>query len=294
MGKFDKEGELSSSQIRTFQRCRRQWYFQYYRKLETPEGESRPVTVGLLIHKALEHLYSPTGVEDPLQMMEELLEEMVKANPFYESEIRSSGELASKMFSNYLEWVNNTYADAGLEIVSAEERIQHPLGETGYILTGRPDARAVRMGLRVPIDHKSVQSLDEIPKTAQLDGQFKTYHLLEYLNDPDTPIDCVMINMFRRVDHTHPTSKPPYFQRYEVRYNAEEIRTHWLHVLDIANQISSVKSRLDAGEDHHLAAPPSPSRSCSWDCRFRMLCSMVDDGSNYENVIRMQYVTGEA
>lgn len=291
IGKYDDPMELSTSQIRTYQRCLRKWWLQYYRRLQYSDGGNKPATVGQLVHKALEHLYHPDRERfgPPLEMMATLLEEMVVANPSFEAEIRSSGELATVMFNGYLTWLEDSLADQGLEIYASEAQVKAPLGETGYTLTGRLDARAMRFGSKVVIDHKTVKALDEIPKIAQIDHQFLTYWLVEFLQDDGIPIDSVMINMFRRVDNTNQASKPPYFERYEVRYNREEIRNHWYHVVEVANQISETKRRLESGEDHQRVVPPTPMKSCAWDCSFRMICPMFDDGSDVEGFIKMQY-----
>lgn len=293
MGKYDDEGELSTSQITSYQRCKRQWWLQYYRELQYSDGGNKPVTVGLIVHKAMEHYYSPEGLgTNAIEAAEKMIEDMVEAEPVYELEIRNHGALALTMIVHYFDWVGETQADAGIEITSVESRISQPLGNTGFTLTGRPDARATRFGLRLPIDHKTVDSFDMIPKTAQINHQFLTYALLEYLNDKETAMDAIMINMFRRVDSAHPDAKPPYFQRYEVRYNVQELRNHWHHVVAVAKEIAATRARLEAGEDHQKVVPPSPSRDCSWGCAFRFVCPMFDDGSNAEGFIKAQYGDG--
>lgn len=289
MGKYDREGELSTSQITSFQRCKRQWWLQYHRQIQYGDRGSKPVTVGNLIHGALEVLYSPGDKREPLDVMQELIEDMVKAEPQYEVEIRNHGSLATTMMVHYRAWLEESHADDYLEITASEARLTAPLKGTNWTLTGRVDAKGMRMGSRVVMDHKTVDGFDVIPKTAQINHQFLTYHLLEYLQDDDTPIDSVMVNMIRRVNADHELSRPPYFQRYEIRYNTEELRNHWRHILAVAREISQTIERLDNGENHQMVVPPSPGRDCAYSCAFRTVCPMFDDGSNAEAFIEMQF-----
>lgn len=289
MGKYDREGELSTSQIQAFQRCKRKWWFQYSRQLQYSDAGNKPVTVGNIVHKVMEYYYRPGEKSDPIDQVDIMVKEMVELEPTYEEAITNHAMLAKTMVLNYFDWVEETNADVGIVIESVENRISVPLGDTGFTLTGRPDARATRFGMRLPIDHKTVDSFDQIPKTAQINHQFLTYCLLEYLNDREATIDAVMINMFRRVDHNHELSKPPYFDRYEVRYNLNELRAHWYHILSVAREISQAVERLDNGENHQKVVPPTPSKNCSWDCSFRVVCPMFDDGSNAEGFLESQF-----
>lgn len=289
MGKYDRVGELSTSQITTFLRCKRQWWLQYFRRLNYSDGDNKPVTVGLIVHKAMEQYYSPGQERDPVDEAKELIEQMVEKEPAFEDAIRNHGALAITMIHGYYEWVKDTMADQGILIESVEERMSVPLGNTGFVLTGRPDARGTRFGQRIAVDHKTVDDFESIPATAQINHQFLTYFLLEFLLDKEVELDAVIINMFRRVNQNNPNAKPPYFDRYEVRYNRDELRNHWYHVLETAYQIQQVVERLDNGEDHHRVVPPTPMKSCKWDCSYRMICPMFDDGSQVEQFISQQY-----
>jgi hypothetical protein len=42
--------------------------------------------------------------------------------------------------------------------------------------------------------------------------------------------------------------------------------------------------------DPNLALYPNPTRDCSWECNFRSACLMRDDGSDWEEFLRSEYV----
>lgn len=285
---------ISSSFLKDLDRCKRLWWLAWYRKLTTAEGESTPQNVGNLVHKGLEYLYKPGWTGDVLKILDGEIEQMAADAPQYAEGIRKDGELAKVMVEEYLTW--KVQEDIGLEILETEVLVEAPLEGTPFTLVGKLDGRGRRTltGSRVVLENKTVERFSEIPKTAQINFQFKTYDLLEFLKarfeGDEGKSDGVIVNMFRRVDNQHPTSKPPYFERYEVRYNLEELRNHWKHVVTLAYESQDIIKRLDAGEDHHLVVPPSPESSCAWMCKFRAVCPMLDDGSDAEGYLQENYV----
>lgn len=281
--------EVSSSLIRSFLRCKRKYWLEYYRGLRSPEGDSKPQNVGIIVHKGLEALYSPDIEETPTQYVDALVGRMIEAAPAYRAQIEEDVKLAKIMLDEYVVWKDAQMIDAGLTVTATETKIKAPLGDSGHTLTGRLDMRGTRFGKRVIIDHKTVEHLDDFDAMAQIDFQFLTYDLIMFLEDQEDPADAVIINLARRVDSTHPKSKPPYFKRLEVRHNRDELRNHWKHVVAIANDMAELHRRLDAGESHQTVAPPNPLKACQWECKFKNICSMFDDGSNVEALIKLNF-----
>lgn len=203
--------------------------------------------------------------------------------------------MAGIMIEGYMQWLEDEGPDADLEVISAEQPVQVQIKE--YTLLSKLDARAVRRTdeLLVQIEHKSVQNLVDLPKTAQTNFQFLTYDLVAYLaeqqNGTDARTDGLLLNMLRKVKRSK-AAKPPFFGRHDVRHNAEELRSHWKHVLELARDTDRARARLDSGESHHSVAPPTPTRDCSWDCQFKEVClpGMFDDGSNVEGALDAGYV----
>lgn len=287
--------EISSSEMRAWQRCKRQWWLRYFRYLKAPEGSWGPQNVGNMVHAALEAFYSSSLKMDPIEAINKLYEKAKEEFPEYQPKLEMDKGLAITMVLSYMQYREEELIDIDLEFHETETRHSVVLGDTGFKLTGRVDAKATRKstGGRVPIDHKTVDSFDQIPRTAQIDNQFLTYFLIDFLEHDKTMADSLIINMLRRVNSNHPDAKPPFFGRYEVRYNLDELRNHWKHVLAICLEVDSAISRLIEGEDHQSVVPPSPNKDCAWSCSFRMICPMFDDGSNVEYFIEENYEIGK-
>jgi hypothetical protein len=82
---------------------------------------------------------------------------------------------------------------------------------------------------------------------------------------------------------------PPFYARVDVRHNVHELRNHWRHVWGTAYDIIQVRARLDAGESHHTACPPNPTRDSTWRDPFFRISVMLDDGSDGEGVLAELY-----
>lgn len=287
---------IGSSEIRSWLRCRRQWWLRYYRGYMTPEGDNRPANVGNMVHKALETYYGTATAVQPLDSLLPMYEKMLESFPNLEESLTRDRDLAVTMVTAYMDWLKDTLVDIDLDYYESESAVEAPLGDTGFILTARIDARAKRKstGGRVSMDHKTVKSLDELVKTAQIDGQFLSYNLVDMLASEDqSKGDGLIINMLRRVDSANPNAKPPYFSRYEVHHNLQELRSHWKHLVAICTQIEKATNQLKSGMDHQTVVPPSPSKDCSWGCNFKGVCPMFDNGSNAEGFLGAMYTKGK-
>ena len=287
---------ITNSELGMFQRCRRAWWLSYYRKLRQRRFYSAPLSVGSLVHRALEEYYDPEKGGDPQTSILERARAAIEAAPEHADAIASDAELAGIMVSGYLDWLAEEGADANLEVYAAEQTIAVSLDDD-HVLQGKLDARAYRRtdGARLFLEHKTVANLANLPKGAQLNPQFLTYHLLEYLDPIQRAVeaertDGVILNMLRKVKRTA-RANPPFYGRHEVRFNRHEIQNHWKHVLSIALEIDQATARLDAGEDPHDVCPPNPPGCCGrgWGSDFILVCPLLDDGSDAEAMLKAEY-----
>lgn len=304
---------VSNSELRTFKRCRRQWYLAYYRELRPrQEPLTGPRSIGTRLHLALAAYYS-TRREDPRRVLEKTITEdrrkLHRRDDTTDDDVsafESEAELATIMLDGYLDWVQETGQDEGLEIIGDEQIVEAPYDAIpGVVLIGKLDVRVRREidGARFFLDHKSVGSLTEPLKTLHLNEQMIHYHLLEFLEflqagggSHDFPnaerSHGGLYNMLRKVKRTQ-RAKPPFFDRVEVRHNLHELREYYLRVFGEITDLLEARRRLDEGADHRQVAYLNPTSDCSWDCDFLAVCPLFNDGSAAEEMLTAVYERGD-
>jgi len=284
---------LTNSEMSTWRRCKRKWWFSYRRGLATKKREiNKPRTIGTRLHLALQAHYDPTDGRDALTAFEEALRADLEGidqeeRPFDYSDLVKEGDLCRAMIEGYVQWLEETGNDSDLEVLAAEDAARAKLSDDVEILS-KIDVRVRQRsdGARLAMDHKSVGSLTQPIKLLQLDTQMLTEHLVEYLDSGmETRVDGVLYNMLRKVKRTA-SAKPPFYGREPVRHNLEELRNHWRHVKRIADEILAAHDALDAGVNHQDLCYPSPMNNrCEWDCDFFAVCALCDDGSDIEGAL---------
>lgn len=293
---------VTNSELQTFKSCRRHWYLGYHLAL-TPvvERQVGPLRLGSRVHEALAVHYAggdclaahdAFALRDRGLLAEDLLEDELKQ---FESEV----VLGRRMLEGYVDWLAETGADHGLEVVAVETKVSAPLdGDALHDGLGRPVHLLGKLDLRVRremdgavlfLDHKTAQSLGDVLKTAVINEQFLTYQLLERLDLVAHPTGAPpstgsLINVLRKVKRTA-SAKPPFYHREEVSHNDVELRNFWHRVHATVADILRAEADLAAGVDHRRACYPRPSRDCTWLCPFFSVCHMLDDGSDAERFL---------
>lgn len=293
---------LSNSEMSTFRRCRRKWYLGVYRGLRPQHLDfGRPTGLGTRVHDALSLIYDPRVEDfDAVSYIRGVAQADIEEHPTYEDAIRKDAELAEIMVEGYLQWLEETGNDMDLRVVAPEAIMEvdlfkwvHPndalkTDPVPVSLLSKIDARVEREndGVRFSLEHKTVQSLGVASARLQIDSQLLTEHLVEFLSLKEEVGDeeaaekragGVFYNMLRKVKRSA-TAKPPFYGREPVYHNMHELRSHWTHVVAVANDIMMSHSRLEDGESHHTVCYPNPASTCDWDCDFFRICAMFDDG----------------
>lgn len=298
---------ISQSEMKTFLRCRRKWWLSDFRRL-APNGNdpSGPLKSGSRVHVALEAFY--TG-EDPLDALREAQDADWQAYTGFlvaTGDVPDQGtteafnkdcELERIMVEGYGEWIAETGADAGLEVISTEEivsvwgsafssRLVEMNHDHDFQIVGKLDMRLRRTmdGARLFLDHKTAKSLTDVLPGLPQDPQMLHYHWLEAQTTDGAWCDGALYNVLKKVKRSK-TAKPPFYARYEVHHNAEEITSYETRMKEIIADIFRLESALRiAGAHPHAAqiAYPNRTRDCSWDCPFVNVCPMFDDGSRAE------------
>lgn len=297
---------VSNSELRTFKECRRRWWLGWFRGLRPRAGESAlgPAAIGGRIHNALRYWYVPDGEPriDPRQALELLimhdwtvLTQAGDVSLEFRHKFDQEANLERAMIAGYVEWLAESGEDADLEIVAPETYLEAPLSDEVKLI-GKLDVRARRRsdGVRVFLDHKTVGDLITPVKTLVLDEQMLHYHLLEWLNTDEAETRCAgaYYNMLKKSKRTA-RANPPFFQRVAVFHNETTLTSYRTRVEGVITDMLDVEEALRDGESPLRVAYPTPTRDCSWKCRFVQVCSMFDDGSRAEDMLNTYFEEGD-
>lgn len=300
---------ISNSEIQTWNGCKRKWWLAWHRGLRRMrEPRVGALWIGSREHEALASVYAPDGrplvelpeiIADLLANDRELLEEQFGSSPSY-PELRkkfdSEAELQKIMLEGYVQWVQETGADDGLEVIAAEEVIEaayydSPILNVDVNIIGRLDVRVRRLtdGKIFFIDHKTVSAFIQVGELRR-NPQMKMYRTLIGLTavtSGEHPGGAIY-SQLRKVKRSK-TATPPFYHRETITFNPIELQTFDQHLTTAVTDIIHAENLLDEGMSHHAVTPPRPSRECSW-CPFEKVCDMFDDGSRAEDYLVDHFV----
>ena len=281
---------ISNSEIQTFKRCRRKWWFQYYLMLRPNyESEIGPASVGTRVHICLETYYDTLlkGLGEEAAQIAAYGKHNALIDYAYETNLvqntkkfDSEAQLTAIMLQGYFEWLAETGADEGLEVVGAERTLSLDLPDVTILAKLDLLVRRVADNAYRFMDYKNVTELSTPLKTAHLNEQFLMYEWLLKRVEPDSRVDGGIFTFLRRVKRTG-NAKPPFYARLEVRHNDRELDSFEKRLLGELRAILSLRLALDSDIDPLTVIFPTPTRDCHWDCPFFEICPMVDrqDGS---------------
>ena len=300
---------ISNSEIQTFKRCRRKWWFGYYRRLKPlHERKVGPLRIGNRVHESLESYYlALAGVDtadavkvalakhDMLVMVD--LETADESDEKTIKEITSQGDLSRAMLEGYFEWLAETGADQGYRVVGIEQtvstEITTPLGAQFHtkakldLVVEDEDA-----GERWFLDHKTVGDFTTPTRMLHLDEQMLMYNWLQSLTVPGKT-EGAIYNMIKKSKRTQ-RAKPPFFMRFKVRHSQQELDSFYVRLLGELDQIARVRQLLDEGQDPRRVAYPSPKSECSWDCQYLYICPLIDrTQDDAEHAISLTFREGD-
>jgi hypothetical protein len=298
--------------MKTFLRCRRKWWLSEFRRL-APNGydPTGPLRSGSRVHAALEAVYTPG--QDPhhaLKVAQDadwqtyvsaMAEDGYEADSAVAAEFSKDCDLERIMLEGYLQWVSEEGEDADLDILSTEEIVTVHASEFApdlieeyweFEVVGKMDMRLRRRsdGARLFLDHKTSRNLNDALPTLHMDPQMLHYHWLESMTTDGAWCDGALYNVLKKVKRTK-TAKPPFFARYEVPHNAHEIAAYQARMIAVIREMFRLEDAVAQlpPEEAAMAAYPTPTRDCSWDCQFFQLCPLFDDGSRAEDMVAAQF-----
>lgn len=286
---------VSNSEIQTFKRCRRKWWLAYHRKLrKVEERETGALKLGTRVHEALAAYYAPEP-RDPIEVIREQYQIARDAvdpeNVIVMEELNKEAALALVMIEGYVEWVQDTGVDDDFDVISVEEELRSDFEGLPVTIIGKLDTRIRRKsdGRLLSMDHKTCASFDGLTRTLEINEQPLMYQLLEQMTKPkEEHVTGGIYNMLRKVKRTA-NAKPPFYMRETIHHNDIELKNFWYRLYGTLSNMIMVEDQLNSGVDHRIAAYPSPNNNCAWDCEFRTVCPMFDDGSHAEGVLETAF-----
>ena len=96
--------------------------------------------------------------------------------------------------------------------------------------------------------------------------------------------------MLRKTLRTNRT-RPPYFDRVEVRHNEHTLRSYEQRLRVIIRMILLVEDMLRNGADFKEIIHHNPVHECAWRCPFFSVCPMFDDSKSYPEAMLNEYYT---
>lgn len=297
---------VSNSELQTWKRCRRKWWLAWYRRLalrtETFVGVR---AVGDRVHRALERWYVPEGTPrvDPRDALERVIVddwtrvvELARERGVEDEqlaglakEFAASTNLERAMVEGYVQWLDETGADAELRVLASEAPLAASVGDVDVrgeprpvTLIGKLDVRIKRVtdDVNLFLDHKTVGDLRSPAVTLPQNEQMMHYMLLEFLQSDEGEARCdgALYNMLKRSQRTS-RATPPFYDRVEVRHNPYELASYRRRLLGASRDVLNTIDALERGADHLDVVYPSPRGECKWDCDFFAVCNLLDDGS---------------
>jgi ATP-dependent helicase/nuclease subunit B len=171
---------LSSSGIKAFLSCKRQFYYRYIERIrehELPRDLSQEQDIGNALHTALERVLSPESRYDSAQAIQEALRTFWDDSPRDDPLERHMKRLWIEKLGPFYESEASRFS-RGAQIVYTEKELSVQI--EGITLIGRVDRiDAIEGGLEV-IDYKSGKypDTDKEPKESDVDYQLSIYALL--------------------------------------------------------------------------------------------------------------------
>ena len=208
---------ISNSEIQTFKRCKRKWWFNYYLRLKPAlEVYTGPSSIGNRVHSALEQYYNmlyygettENAIGDSLGTHDSDVSHVIAERGWQDGDpdlkkFESEAELTRLMLEGYFEWLQETGADEGLEVVSVERPVTWAIDDDIEIM-GKLDVRVYRQhdGATLGIDHKTTQSLEVPVRTLHMNEQELMYEWLLHKVTYGARVDGSLWNFLRKCKRT--------------------------------------------------------------------------------------------
>jgi RecB family exonuclease len=282
--------QIRNSEIAKYLRCQRSWMLGYHQGLEPDWGQRvtpRTYDTGSAAHAGLRAYYEGRNPADGIREYQlECYDNLSpKADILAWSKIF---DMAQAMVAHYPAWLDDEGLDIAETTLSLEAQMELPLGTflgDEVIIYGTPD-RIVRTGSGIVVEDWKTGDIDR-PFMMESDWQLLNYMLMAEHKFGEAPV-AARHRRLKRSMHTARAKTPQYSQE-QVNFNRDRLAVHRQHLEKTVTDMVRKMQELEAGADEVYACTPVRIGQCSWDCSFTPVCSMMDDGADYEYVLALDY-----
>jgi hypothetical protein len=268
-------------------RCRRKWNWSYLQNL-SPSSYNSNLSVGSAVHNALQSYYKGDVWQYALEAYWLPIYDSMSSEDIMMGQLIKDSELSYIMMEGYMEWLNESSADANLKPVLIEEKVEMEI-LPGVILHGTLDLVQEDGNHNLWLtDHKTTAAFGAlVDRRLQLNFQLLTYAVLcrEHYGDR-APLGA-KLNMLRKVKRTA-SAKPPFYARETVYFNITQLNNHVKQMQAITRDLLRTEEAIAAGDN--TVAYPVVDQDCSWKCPFLSVCAFADDGSDISGALNELYV----
>ena len=285
------------SEFSRWQRCRRSHHFGYtLGVVPVSIGPRQPVSgqrdAGSAAHAGVEEINRGKSLPDALTAVTEYVDTLQAIRnddellPLTKEDDKAWWEvhrLACAITSNYVDWLAEGN-ESGVKFHAIEQAWEVKVPGTDFVVYGKIDAALhdPLVGGTVIRDYKSVATFAQTPE--DVDFQLRTYAWAWWRSVGEVPKQAEHL-MMKRVLGTG-AAKPPFFERFPIPINERILVAHEAHMIARLTEMRKYRTlKADAP-----VLWPNPTQTCSWDCDYRVVCPMVDDGSDWEDVLEQYFV----
>lgn len=275
-------------------RCQRSWMLGYYRNLQPDWGLRRtPVSfdTGNIVHAGLGGYYLGDHSAPHAERAIHAFRDNLYSKLAEEADMKAwdkSVLMAERMVEAYIIWVEDNGLDVGEDTIEVETRMTMPLGNVhGYdvYLHGQPDRLVNTPSGMVIEDWKTGDIKRQF--LMESDWQLLNYIMMSRFNHGAMPVGA----RHRRLNRSMHTAaaKADQFAQHHVSVNELRLSNHYQHVMHQVDLLVSKKIQLDEGLDPTLGCTPNRNTQCSWDCSFKEVCPLMDDGADFEYILDNEF-----
>lgn len=263
---------LRQSGIRQLMNCERAYYLEQVLGCKEPASNYQKMSTadtGSLVHAGLDAWYDYGSVEAVRVAITNVAGMILEIKQLDPMEGVKPTVLANAMVNRYIGWVGAYNMDDGF--TKTETEVPFKLDCLDYEYTGTIDLVTYDeiLGGWVILDHKTVANMTQQPRPN--DFQLTHYAWAYWRTTGNVPV-AAGHNLLKRTLKTGDT------RRSLININQEMLELHGQKLARLRQKAEHLwQVRPDGAA---FLVPSNPTGECSWKCRVKDLCDIMDDPGN--------------